>query len=143
MVSIPFTLRRAVRADAGAMHSVRMAVRENRLVSVVLTEADYVHAIEVGGACWVVEAGGRIVGFASGSVEDGNVWALFVHPDHEGRGYGRQLHDRMVASLRDQGVERLWLTTQPGTRAETFSLAAGWRRTGTTHSGEARFELAL
>jgi GNAT superfamily N-acetyltransferase len=120
-----------------------MAVRENRLVSVVLTEADYVHAIEVGGACWVVEAGGRIVGFAAGSVEDGNVWALFVHPDYEGRGYGRQLHDRMVASLRDQGVERLWLTTEPGTRAETFYLAAGWRRTGTTHSGEARFELAL
>jgi GNAT superfamily N-acetyltransferase len=66
---------------------------------------------------------------------------LFVHPDHERRGHGRRLHDAMVAWLWSRGLERLWLTTQPGTRAEKFYAAAGWVRTGVASRGEVRFEL--
>lgn len=134
-------LRGALRADIPAMHRVRMSVRENRLRTRTITEADYVPAMETHGRGWVIEESGEVVGFAVGDKRDGNIWALFVHPDHEGRGYGRQLHDAMVAWLWSQGLEQLWLTTQPGTRAQAFYEAAGWQRAGRTDHGELRFEL--
>jgi GNAT superfamily N-acetyltransferase len=121
---------------------VRAAVRENRLVSAVIADDDVRGAIEVTGRGWVVEHEGDVVAFAIGNATDGNVWALFVHPDHERRGHGRRLHDAMVAWLWSRGLERLWLTTQPGTRAEKFYAAAGWVRTGLTSRGETRFELS-
>lgn len=133
-------LRLATRSDIPGMHRVRLAVRENRLVSTVVTEADYRPAIEETGRGWVIEADGRIVAFAVGNRETGNIWALFVDPGHERRGYGRQLHGEMVDWLHAQGLKRLWLTTEPGTRAERFYEEAGWSRTGVTPQGELRFE---
>jgi GNAT superfamily N-acetyltransferase len=125
------------------MHRVRMAVRENRLTSSVITEADYVAAIEEHGHGWVVEEAGQIVGFAVGDARDGNIWALFVHPGHERRGHGRRLHDAMVAWLRSRGLARLWLTTEPGTRAQRFYEAAGWQADGRTGEGQLRYTLEL
>ena len=120
-----------------------MAVRENRLTSSVITEADYVAAIEEHGRGWVVEDARKIVGFAVGDARDGNIWALFVHPDHERRGHGRRLHDAMVAWLRSRGLERLWLTTEAGTRAQRFYEAAGWQADGRTKGGSIRYILPL
>jgi GNAT superfamily N-acetyltransferase len=102
-----------------------MAVRKNRLTSTVLTEDDYVSAIEPPCRTWLVEADGHVLAFAAANAATGNIWALFVDPDHEGRGYGRQLHDAMVAWLWEQGVTRAWLTTTAGTRAHRFYVAAG------------------
>lgn len=136
-------LREARRADIPAMHRVRLAVRENRLTSTAITEADYVPAIEVHGKGWVIEDDGLVVGFAVGDARDGNIWALFVDPQHEGRGCGRRLHDAMVAWLARQGLDRLWLTTQPDTRAQGFYEAAGWQCVGRTPKGELRLELRL
>jgi GNAT superfamily N-acetyltransferase len=134
-------IRQARAADAAGMHRVRMSVQENRLVSTKLTERDYVVAIESTGRGWLVELAGNIVAFAIGDTTNGSIWALFVEPGHEGKGYGRQLHDIMIAWLWEQGHDRLWLSTEPGTRAERFYSAAGWRRVGVTGRGEIRFEL--
>jgi len=134
-------LRQAEARDISALQRVRASVRQNRLVSTVITDEDVRRAIEETGRGWVVEADGEVVAFAIGNATDGNVWALFVHPDHERRGHGRRLHDAMVAWLWSRGLERLWLTTQPGTRAEKFYAAAGWVRTGLASRGEVRFEL--
>jgi GNAT superfamily N-acetyltransferase len=134
-------IRQARPADAAAMHRVRMSVQENRLTSMVIGEHDYVVAIEGTGRGWVVELQGDIVAFAVGNSQSASIWALFVEPIHEGRGYGHQLHDIMVAWLWEQGHQRLWLTTEPGTRAERFYGRAGWQRVGSAPGGEVRFEL--
>lgn len=123
------------------MHRVRMSVRENRLQSTVLTEDDYVAAIEPPGRGWVIEIEGEVAAFAVANAATGNVWALFVRPDYEALGFGRSLHDAMVAWLWEHELERLTLTTAPGTRAERFYVAAGWRKLGMTERGEIRFEL--
>ena len=123
------------------MHRVRLAVTENRLVSVALTEHDYVEAIQQTGRGWVAEVDGEVVGFAVGNSRTGNIWALFVDPDYEGRGVGRQLHDVMVAWLWAQGLDHLWLTTDSGTRAERFYQQAKWERAGDGAGGEVRYEL--
>jgi GNAT superfamily N-acetyltransferase len=134
-------IRQAVPSDIAAMHRVRMSVLENRLVSRQLSEQDYLVEIEVTGRGWVVESAGNIVAFAVGNAATGGIWALFVEPGHEGKGYGRQLHDIMIAWLWEQGHDRLWLTTGPGTRAARFYEAAGWRQTEVTADGELRYEL--
>lgn len=133
-------MRQAVSADIDRIQEIRRSVRENRLVSAVITDSDVRDAIEITGRGWVAEVNGRVVGFAIGNAKTGNIWALFVHPDHERRGYGRQLHDAMVEWLWSQGLDRLWLTTQSGTRAQGFYEAAGWERVGVTDRGELRFE---
>ena len=132
-------LRVATREDIPAMHRIRLAVRENILTSKV-DESDYLEVIEKLGQGWVIEADGIMTGFAFGTL-DGNIWALFVHPDHERRGYGRILHAVMVSWLFAQGCDRLWLTTGTGTRAERFYRAAGWAHVG-DEGGEARYEMA-
>lgn len=134
-------LRQARREDVSAIHRVRAAVRENRLVSTVITEADTINAIEILGRGWVIELDGEIAGFAIGNTTNSNIWALFVNPEHEGRGYGRRLHDAMVAWMWDQGLKQLWLSTEPGTRAQRFYEVAGWKDVGMTKGGEVRFEL--
>lgn len=134
-------IRIAKRGDIAAMHVVRMAVRENRLVTIELTRADYLREIEEDGRAWLVEEQGHVLGFSVGNAGTGNVWALFVHPDHEGRGIGRLLHDAMVTWMFERGATRLWLTTAPGTRAEAFYLRAGWAKIGVPTNGEQRFEL--
>lgn len=118
-----------------------MSVLENRLVSRQLSERDYITEIDVTGRGWVVESEGNIVAFAVGNAATGGIWALFVEPGHEGKGYGRQLHEVMVAWLWEQGHDHLWLTTGPDTRAARFYEAAGWRQTGVTADGELRYEL--
>lgn len=123
------------------MHRVRLAVRENRLRSTVITEDHYIAAIEQTGRGWVVEADGVVAGFAIGNADRGNIWALFVDPEHERRGYGRLLHDAMVEWLFSRGLRHLWLGTDPDTRAERFYRASGWRYAGRAANGEALYEL--
>jgi len=134
-------LRTADAADIPAIQRIRASVTENRLVSTVITDEDVRAAIEDTGRGWVVEQDGDVVAFAIGNAVTGNVWALFVHPDYEGRGYGRQLHHTMVEWLWSTGARRLWLTTEPGTRAQRLYEAAGWQATGTADHGELRYEL--
>lgn len=133
-------VRQARRSDIAGMHRVRLAVTENTLAPGAITEDDYVLAIEVTGRGWVSESAGVVVGFAVGNAVTGNIWALFVDPRHQGRGVGRQLHDAMVAWLWSRGLETLWLSTEPATRAERFYRAAGWQSAGATARGELRFE---
>jgi GNAT superfamily N-acetyltransferase len=134
-------VRQAVRGDIAGMHKVRMSVHENKLISTTLTERDYIDAIETTGRGWVIELHGTIVAFAVGDAHSGSIWALFVEPGHEGRGFGRRLHEQMVSWLWQQGLERLWLTTDPGTRARQFYAAAGWQPAGPAAHGEVRLEL--
>jgi GNAT superfamily N-acetyltransferase len=133
-------LRQAVASDIPGIQRVRASVRENRLVSRVIEDEDVRAAIESDGRGWVVEQQGEIVAFAIGNAKTGNIWALFVDPDHERRGHGRRLHDTMLAWLWAQGLDKLWLTTEAGSRAQGFYDAAGWALTGRTEQGELRYE---
>lgn len=117
-----------------------MAVRENRLVSRVIADAEVIEAIEERGRGWVVEEDATVVGFGIALRDTRNIWALFIDPDHEGRGHGRCLLDAMTNWLWEQGSEPIWLSTDPGTRAEAFYERAGWQRAGAMPNGEARFE---
>lgn len=116
-----------------------MAVLENKLSDPALvTHAMCRDMLLERGAGWVCEAEGKVVGFAIVDLTRSNVWALVVDPLFEKKGIGRKLHDLMVSWSFAAGQPKLWLTTDPGTRAEAFYRKAGWVETGIEQNGEIR-----
>ena len=135
-------IREATTNDIGQIQRVRHAVKENRLSDPSLVpDADVEDYICRRGRGWVAEIDGRIIGFSIVSIPDQNVWALFVDPDYEGRGAGRQLHDVMIDWYFSQTESAVWLGTSPGTRAEQFYRKAGWRQNGMNGKDELKFEM--
>ena len=138
---MPDVLRKAVRNDLPDLFRVRYAVSENRPSSRIVTESQVIEALEVTGCGWVIELHGVIAAFAIGNALTGSLFALFVDPTYQGQGYGRRLHDTAVEWLWARGLDRIWLNTQPGTRAQRFYEELGWVCRGPIDTGELRFEL--
>ena len=136
-------IRLASVADVPAMHRVRLNVRENRLSDPnKITEASYPPYVQANSA-WVAEVDGSIVGFALIDGADHRVEALFVAPDAEGLGVGRALHASMLDWAKAQRIQKLWLTTSKGTRAERFYRTAGWQTRELLPDKEVRLSIAI
>lgn len=130
--------------DISQIQIVRNAVKENTLSDPALvSDNDCEEFIIRRGKGWVCEINKRIVGFAIADLQDKNIWALFLLPEFEKRGIGTQLHNNMLDWYFNQGKEKVWLGTAPGTRAETFYRKAGWTQTGTHGKGEIKFEMSF
>ncbi|TMI62924.1 MAG: GNAT family N-acetyltransferase [Bacteroidetes bacterium] len=134
--------REAVLTDISQIQVVRNAVKENVLSNPALvSDGDVENFITKRGRGWVCEIDNRIAGFAIADLQDNNIWALFIHPDFEGRGIGKKLHEEMLDWYFEQNKNEVWLSTSPGTRAEKFYRSAGWRENGIYGKGEIKFEM--
>jgi GNAT superfamily N-acetyltransferase len=134
--------RTAIPGDIPQIQVVRNAVKENTLSDPSLvTDGDCFEFITRRGKGWVCEKEGRILGFAIADLEEDNIWALFVDPQWERMGIGRELHRLMLGWYFGQGKDHVWLSTAPGTRAERFYRNYGWIEAGMHGSKEIRFEL--
>ena len=132
--------REATTADIPQIQLVRNAVREHVLSDPTLvTDADCEEFITRRGKGWICEIGNAVVGFSVADLHDNNIWALFVDPAYEGRGIGYKLHQLMLDWYFAQNKEHVWLSTEPGTRAEAFYRKAGWRKVGTHGRNEVKF----
>ncbi len=130
------SLRRARQGDHPRITEIRMSVKENVLRDPGrVTIEDYIWFRDNPGV-WVWEEKDEIFGFAAADTRDGSIWALFVDPTHERRGIGRTLFEKTLDVLRRHGHRTARLTTQPGSRAEAFYVAAGWKVLGTSPRGE-------
>ena len=137
------TFREATIHDIPQIQIVRHSVRENTLSDPALvTDADCAEFLTVRGKGWVCEVEGQVVGFSIVDLKGRNIWALFLRPELEGRGIGRQLHDRMLDWYFAQTRATVWLGTSPNTRAEGFYRKAGWVAVGWHGEKELRFEMA-
>jgi ADP-ribose pyrophosphatase YjhB (NUDIX family)/GNAT superfamily N-acetyltransferase len=136
-------IRRAHLDERDRIREIRFAVGENRLNDPTrVTDADYRWFTENPGI-WVWEEDGLILGFSAADTRDGTIWALFIDPDHEGRGIGRALLAKSCAVLREAGHRTATLTTDPGTRADCFYRKAGWTALEIDQRGEQVFRLGL
>jgi GNAT superfamily N-acetyltransferase len=132
--------RVAVTEDIQQMMRIRLSVRENRLSDPGrITEADYNNYMLNRGRGWVCEANGKILGFAIVDCHANNVWALFVDPASEKKGIGRQLQILMLDWYFKNTDEDICLSTETGSRAESFYSRSGWEPAGLTKSGELKF----
>ena len=136
-------IREATTADIPQIQYVRNAVKENTLSDPALVkDADCERFMHVIGKGWVHEIDNTITGFAIIDVSTKNIWALFVHPDHDRKGVGSGLHNTMLSWYFERFGETLWLGTAPTTRAEEFYRRKGWKETGVHGKGEIRFEMS-
>jgi GNAT superfamily N-acetyltransferase len=136
-------LRKADRNDMPRLTEIRMAVTEN-----VLTDPRSVRPADVtwfldNAAIWVLELEGVVRGFAAGDPRDASVWALFVEPGYEGRGFGRTLMRRICDEFVENGTRNVWLRTGAGTRADRFYRRDGWVEDGVHPTGDLIFRKQL
>lgn len=135
-------IREAKVADIKELFSVRMSVKENVLNNTALvTDEICEDYLTRRGRGWVYEIDGKIAGFAIADLKGNSIWALFVRPEYEGKRIGRQLHDVMLNWYFENTDADVWLSTEPGTRAERFYQKAGWTAMG-LKNGEQRFEMS-
>ncbi len=136
--------REASTVDIKQIQIIRNSVKENQLSNPALvTNRDCVEYLTLRGKGWVCEIDNLIAGFAIADTIDHNIWALFVHPDYEAKGIGTRLHNMMLEWYFSQTKERVWLSTNPGTKAEKFYRKHGWQETGIYGKGEIKFELTF
>jgi GNAT superfamily N-acetyltransferase len=135
-------LRQATAVDIPGIWEVRYSVTENTLTPGRISDEEVRASIENTGCGWVIEEAGRIEAFAVGIAKTGNVWALFVRPDAQGRSHGTRLHAAMIEWFRKQLIDRLWLSTGTTTKAREFYDKIGWECVGPHGSDEVRYERA-
>jgi GNAT superfamily N-acetyltransferase len=129
--------------DIKQIQIVRNSVIENTLSNPdLVTDKDNEEFLTVRGKGWVCEIDNQIVGFAIADLKDNNIWALFLRPEFEKQGIGRQLHNTMLDWYFAQTKDRVWLGTSPNTRAERFYRKSGWSEAGTHGKGEIKFEMS-
>jgi GNAT superfamily N-acetyltransferase len=139
-------LREARAADMPGISRVRTSVRENLLTVAQLERLGITNATVAASLLghrkgWVAKRGGEIVAFSMADRANGSIFALFVLPEYEGQGLGSRLLDLALQWLWQQGADRVWLTTAPGTRAARFYLRRSWVETGKEDGGDVRLEL--
>ena len=138
------TYREAEIKDIPQIQIVRHAVKENRLSDPSLVpDKDVEDYIMNRGKGWVCEIEDKIAGFSIVDLVDNNVWALFVHPDFEAQGIGKKLHQIMMDWYFVQTKEKIWLGTEPKSRAETFYRMQGWIEVGMHGKKEIKFEMEI
>lgn len=144
-------IREATVGDVPELFELRCSVRENHMsraqLAAVGITPESVAAMISGGdyVTPVAEADGRVVAFAMGRVSEAYVFAVFVRPEYEGRGFGGAVLASLERSLRERGVTRAWLATghEAWLRAHGFYQARGWTAMGRREDGQMRYEKTL
>jgi ribosomal protein S18 acetylase RimI-like enzyme len=108
--------------------------------------AEYLTTMPSGHRLWVAEGDCAVVGFCRTGPADhdpdlgpgaGEVYGLYVDPDHLGAGFGRQLFSHAVADLRARGRRPVCVYAyRPNTNAVHFYQRAGFSLDGTTRLDE-------
>jgi GNAT superfamily N-acetyltransferase len=127
------TYREIEAHDVPDLFAVRVATRENalsreELARLGITEETVRASLATTHRGWLCEAEGRVVGFAMGNRETGEMWVIALLPEHEGRGIGAELLTRVEEWLWSEGWNEIWLTTDldPSLRAYGFYRRNGW-----------------
>ena len=134
--------RRALEKDIDAIIKIRLLVNENILSDPSkITKQICIDYLDKLGRGWVYEIEGQVVGFSYAAHQDNSIWALFVRPDVEGQGIGKELLKQAYEWLFSIGAEKVFLETGANTRADRFYNSQGWKRGNVSETGEVDYIL--
>jgi ribosomal protein S18 acetylase RimI-like enzyme len=86
-----------------------------------------------------VDESSDVIGFTAVHPPDGEMYLLFVHPEHSGRGVGRALLEAAHDALRAAGSREAFLYThEQNERALAVYEAAGYRCDGSVRESDFR-----
>jgi len=71
---------------------------------------------------WLCEIAGKVVGFAIGDKQTGEMWVIAVLPEYIKQGIGGKLLTLVEEWLFSQGCARIWLTTDIDTKLRAYSF---------------------
>ena len=127
------TYREITQEDIPALFAVRIATKENTydmegLAKIGITPTTVAAALDNHHRGWLCQDGERVIGFAMGDKNNGEMTVIALLPDYERRGIGATLLTLVEQWLRSQGWQQIWLTTDanPQLRAYGFYLHHGW-----------------
>jgi GNAT superfamily N-acetyltransferase len=129
-------IREGKPSDLPEIIRIRTSVKENHLsieqmAAVGITPLSLINDMRAGNiGCWVAESGEALAGFSMADRRDASIFALFIDPRHEGKGYGGALLAACEDWLRSQGHALASLGTGRETKAFGFYLRRGWEPTG-------------
>lgn len=134
--------RQATAADVNRMIDIRTSANENVLSdpSQATTKA-YLDYLSHQGRGWVCEVDEQVVGFCIADKVNHRIWALFIEPDYESMGIGKQLLQLAVNYLFNIGANEITLCTQADTHADRFYQSLGWQRGELTDNEQVSFTL--
>lgn len=106
-------------------------------VSAMISGGDYTAPL--------VELDGDVAAFGMAQLSSGYVFAVFVRPELEGRGFGTAILGWLESALRRRGLSQAWLSTgkEASMRAHGFYRSRGWMANGTLPDGQIRYEKVL
>lgn len=139
-----FRIRPAGAADVEAIFHVRTSVRENaltwdELAALGITPASIHAAITETPCAWVAERDGEVLGFAMADLPEACLFAVFVLPEHEGQGVGRQLIQAGEAALFLHHPV-IWLETDAASKAAAVYRHLGWTHACDAGDGDVRLQ---
>lgn len=133
--------REATISDIPQIQVVRNSVKENMLSDPSLvSDNDCKEYMTKRGKAWVTSIDTKIVGFCFIDLVGSNVWALFILPEYENQGIGKRLHKIMMDWYFENSSQKIWLSTDPGSRAVKFYRMQGWKEVG-WYGKEVKFEM--
>ncbi|MDO8999127.1 MAG: GNAT family N-acetyltransferase [Bacteroidota bacterium] len=134
--------REAKVEDIKGIQAVRKLAHEYALLGATrISDKKFAEYITTNGKGWVCEVDGTIVGFSIVDLKGNSIWALFVKPQFEKQGIGKQLYTLMMDWYFDQTKESIWHTTSLTTKSEQSYTKLGWVNQGKNNVGETKFEM--
>ena len=114
-----------MREDTAAL--LRPMLEEDIAAAMVIENAVYPHGwtegifndcLRVRYSCWVMEQGGRLIGYGimSVAVGEAHILNIALDPSCQGRGLGRELLLHMLHTGRRHGAETAFLEVRPSNR---------------------------
>ena len=152
----PMNIRVAHQGDIDTLFDIRTSVVENyqsreEIAELGITPESVGIMLETDCCAWIAEMSDgdsvpvaqRPIGFAIANATEETILGLFVRPECEGRGVGRQLIQAAENWLQSKGLKQIWLLTgnDPKLRAYGFYLHLGWAPVGVEAAGDFKGEM--
>jgi len=139
-------IRLATLDDIETLFTLRTAVVQNHLsreqmAELGITAQLLADSIREAPCVWIAEVHGTPAGFSMVDLAEGEVFAMFVLPSHEGQGLGRRLMAVAEAALFERH-ETLFLVTdgRDEIRANGFYQRLGWSVVATVEGDDVRYQ---
>ena len=136
-------IRIARQEDIETLFKIRTSVVENHqsreeIAELGITPTSIAAMLATDCCAWIAQLDGQDIGFSMANKTEKNVFGMFVLPDFEGRGAGRQLMQAAEEWLWSNYIDEISLLTgnDPSLRAYGFYLHLGWRPIGVEIGGD-------